>query len=56
LSTPTQQLYFQAPRQLEEATRPNLEKKLVDLVPDGGEITVTSTSLPFSLSLKVKYA
>ena len=55
LATPTKQLYFQAPPQLEQATRPNLEKKLSDLVPDGGEITVTSTSLPFSLSLRVKY-
>ncbi|KAF8585266.1 E2 binding protein [Ramaria rubella] len=50
-----QQLYWQAPAQLEEETRPNLEKRLVDLVQDGGEITVTSTSLPFSLSLRVKY-
>lgn len=55
LATPTKQLYLQAPPQLEEATRPNLEKNLSDLVPDGGEITVTSTSLPFSLSLRVKY-
>ncbi|KAF8585264.1 hypothetical protein K439DRAFT_1410156 [Ramaria rubella] len=50
-----QQLYWQAPAQLEEETRPNLEKRLVDLVQDRGEITVTSTSLPFSLSLRVKY-
>ena len=55
LSTPTQQLYFQAPPQLEEATRPNLEKRLIDLVPAGGEITVTSSSLPFSLSLRINY-
>ncbi|KAF8509581.1 hypothetical protein JB92DRAFT_2945814 [Gautieria morchelliformis] len=61
LSTPSpippakQQLYWQAPAQLEQETRPNLEKKVVDLVPDGGEITVTSASLPFSLSLRVKY-
>ncbi|KAH6918356.1 NEDD8 activating enzyme [Coprinopsis sp. MPI-PUGE-AT-0042] len=55
LSTPTKQLYFQAPPQLEEATRPNLEKKLSEFVPAGGEVTVTSTSLPFSLSLRVQY-
>ncbi|KAF8584923.1 hypothetical protein K439DRAFT_1633038, partial [Ramaria rubella] len=29
------QLYWQAPAQLEEETRPNLEKRLVDLVQDG---------------------
>ncbi|EPQ58310.1 hypothetical protein GLOTRDRAFT_72613 [Gloeophyllum trabeum ATCC 11539] len=56
LSTPTKQIYFQAPPQLEEATRPNLEKKVSELVPDGGEMTITATTLPFSLSLRVKYA
>ncbi|KAH9857106.1 hypothetical protein C2E23DRAFT_720890 [Lenzites betulinus] len=55
LSAPGKQIYFQAPPQLEEATRPNLEKKVSELVPDGGEITVTATTLPFNLSLRVKY-
>ncbi|CDO72921.1 hypothetical protein BN946_scf185002.g106 [Trametes cinnabarina] len=55
LSTPGKHIFFQAPPQLEEATRPNLEKKVSELVPDGGEITVTATTLPFSLSLRVKY-
>jgi len=34
-------LYMQSPPSLEEATRPNLEKKLGDLVEDGHEIAVT---------------
>jgi NEDD8-activating enzyme E1 len=55
LSTPTKQIYFQAPPQLEEATRPNLEKKVSELVPDGGEITVTASSLPFNLSLRITF-
>ncbi|KAJ7046915.1 hypothetical protein C8F04DRAFT_1062157 [Mycena alexandri] len=55
LSTPTVQIYLQGPPQLEEVTRPNLGKKLQELVPEGGEITVTSTSLPFSLSLRISY-
>ncbi|KAF7967215.1 hypothetical protein HWV62_35142 [Athelia sp. TMB] len=55
LSTPTAPIYFQAPPQLEAATRPNLEKKVSELVPDGGEVTVTSSSLPFSLSLRITY-
>jgi len=55
LSTPTTQIYFQAPPQLEEATRPNLEKKVSELVPNGGEVTVTASSLPFSLSLRISY-
>ncbi|KAG1827125.1 uncharacterized protein BJ212DRAFT_1310462 [Suillus subaureus] len=40
---------------LEKATRPNLEKKVSDLVPDGGEVVVTASTLPFSLSLIVTY-
>jgi ubiquitin-activating enzyme E1 C len=55
LSTPTSQIYFQAPVQLEEATRPNLSKKVSELVPAGGEVTVTASTLPFSLSLRVQY-
>jgi len=55
LSSATKQIYFQAPPQLEKATRPNLEKKVSELVPEGGEVTVTATTLPFSLSLIIKY-
>ncbi|PFH54184.1 hypothetical protein AMATHDRAFT_72704 [Amanita thiersii Skay4041] len=55
LSTPTKQIYLQAPPQLEEATRPNLSKKILELVPAGGEITVTASTLPFSLSLRINY-
>jgi len=55
LATPTKHIYFQAPPQLEAATRPNLEKKVSEFVPDGGEVTVTATTLPFSLSLRITY-
>jgi len=55
LSTQTKQIYFQAPPQLEAATRPNLEKKVSELVPDGGDVTVTASTLPFSLSLRITY-
>ncbi|KAI0341829.1 hypothetical protein BDW22DRAFT_280651 [Trametopsis cervina] len=55
LSSGTKQIYFQAPPQLEQATRPNLEKKVSDLVGDGGEMTVTATTLPFNLSLRVTF-
>ncbi|KAF8334441.1 hypothetical protein F5887DRAFT_991203 [Amanita rubescens] len=55
LSTPNKQIYLQAPPQLEEATRPNLAKKVSELVPPGGEITVTASTLPFSLSLRIIY-
>lgn len=56
LSTPTKQIYLQAPLQLEEATRPNLERKVSELVPPGGEVTVTASTLPFSLSLRISYS
>lgn len=55
LSAPNKQIYLQAPPQLEEATRPNLAKKVSELVPPGGEVTVTASTLPFSLSLRIVY-
>ncbi|KAG2078152.1 hypothetical protein BDR04DRAFT_1087877 [Suillus decipiens] len=55
LATPEKPIYFQQPPQLEEATRPNLEKKVSELVPDGGEVVVTASTLPFSLSLIITY-
>ncbi|KAF9580034.1 hypothetical protein BGW38_003476, partial [Lunasporangiospora selenospora] len=41
-------LYMQAPKSLEEALRPNLEKKLEDLISSKDVITVTDTTLPFN--------
>jgi ubiquitin-activating enzyme E1 C len=49
----TKQLYMQQPAQLEERTRPNLEKPLSELLESGAEVTVVDKSLPFSLSLIV---
>lgn len=48
-------LYLQAPPQLEEATRPNLEKTLAELMQSGDVVTVTDAGLPFSLDLVVKF-
>jgi ubiquitin-activating enzyme E1 C len=49
-------LYLQAPPQLEQATRPNLEKKLSELgVEHDSEIVVTASSLPFNLTLRIKF-
>ncbi|CAE6445618.1 unnamed protein product, partial [Rhizoctonia solani] len=55
LSAGGKNIYLQAPPQLEQATRPNLEKKLSELVSNGGDITVTATTLPFNLTLRVNY-
>jgi NEDD8-activating enzyme E1 len=55
LSSGTTQIYFQAPPQLEEATRPNLQKKVSELVEDGSDILVTASSLPLNLNLLVTF-
>jgi ubiquitin-activating enzyme E1 C len=46
---------MQAPKALEEATRPNLEKRISELIDDGEYITVTDAALPVSLQLKVQW-
>lgn len=48
-------IYLQGPKVLEEATRPNLVKKVTDFVEDGGHIVVTATTLPLSLDLIIAY-
>jgi len=56
LSTSTKQLYLRAPPQLEEATRPNLQKKMPELLgPSGGELNVTAGTLPFSATVIIKF-
>lgn len=48
-------LYYQAPPQLEQATRPNLEKTCGELLEEGDEITVTDAGLPFQLTLLIRF-
>lgn len=48
-------LYYQAPPQLEQATRANLEKKVEEVCQEGDEITVTDARLPFTLGIVVKF-
>ncbi|SPO31553.1 related to ubiquitin-activating enzyme [Ustilago trichophora] len=55
LSIAGKPLYYQAPKQLEEATRGNLGKLLRDVCKDGDEITVTDARLPFTLGIVVKF-
>ncbi|KAI8351445.1 hypothetical protein EDC96DRAFT_518621 [Choanephora cucurbitarum] len=55
LRTATASLYMQAPKALEQATRPNLTKSVSELVQEGEYITVTDASLPVSLQLRVKW-
>ncbi|KAI6045688.1 hypothetical protein EDC04DRAFT_2634442 [Pisolithus marmoratus] len=55
LATSTKHIYLQGPPQLEQATRPNLEKKICEVVEEGEPVVVTASTLPFDLSLVIKY-
>ncbi|GAK67464.1 NEDD8 activating enzyme [Moesziomyces antarcticus] len=48
-------LYFQAPKQIEEATRPNLGKRIAEVCAGDDEVTVTDARLPFTLGVVVKF-
>ena len=52
IRTEEKTLYYQAPPNLEEVTRPNLAKKLKELLADGEEVAVTDPS--FSTVFKYK--
>lgn len=47
-------LYMPKPKSLEEATRPNLDKALADLVDDDDEITLTDPVFPGDVALTLK--
>ena len=51
----TKSLYIQTVPQLEESTRPNLQKALKHLVNDGEQVVVTDTNLPFELKFIIKF-
>lgn len=55
LSTQRKKLYYQGPPQLQEQTRPNLDKKLRELITSGEEVGITDPGLPFSLRLNVVF-
>ena len=46
---------MQAPKQLEEAMRPNLAKPLKELFSNGDEVTITDSTLPFSMQIQVTF-
>ncbi|KAI9821426.1 MAG: hypothetical protein M1826_000662 [Phylliscum demangeonii] len=55
LRTEKTSLYYQAPPQLEAQTRPNLQKRLVDLVSNGEELAVSDPAFPFTLRFKLSF-
>ncbi|CAB4384804.1 hypothetical protein RhiirA5_363412 [Rhizophagus irregularis] len=50
-----EKIYWQSPPFFEQKTRPNLEKKLIEMVKQDDEITVTDTTLPISLQIVISY-
>ncbi|KAJ3417603.1 hypothetical protein HDV05_000060 [Chytridiales sp. JEL 0842] len=48
-------LYMRAPAFLEQATRPNLEKKLEELLQDGDTVIVTDDALPVNIELQISF-
>ena len=55
LSSTDRYLYLRNPPNLEEVTRPNLQKKLNELIDLGDEIIVTDPNLPISLKLIIDF-
>ncbi|OCT49316.1 NEDD8-activating enzyme E1 catalytic subunit [Cladophialophora carrionii] len=48
-------LYVQAPKSLEEQTRPNLQKKMGELVSDGEEVGVSDAAFTISFKFRLVY-
>lgn len=55
LSTSAHNLYLRKPASLEELTRPNLDKRVSDLVQFGEEIIITDEFLPISYRVLIKF-
>lgn len=55
IRTEEKTLYYSFPASLEEQTRPNLKRKLDDLLVDGEEIGVSDPSLAIDFKFKLKF-
>ena len=55
LSTGSKTLYFSAPASLEEQTRPNLKRKIGELLEDGEEVAVSDPAFAISFRYKVRF-
>ena len=56
LSTNDKSLYYSSPASLEEQTRPNLKRKLKELLNDGDEMAVADPAFPISFRYNVRFA
>ena len=55
LRTESTSLYYQAPKQLEEQTRPNLKKKMRELLVDGEEVAVSDQAFEIDFRFKLVF-
>jgi ubiquitin-activating enzyme E1 C len=55
IRTEAKTLYVQAPKSLEEQTRPNLRKKMRELVSDGEEVGVSDAAFTISFKFRLVY-
>jgi ubiquitin-activating enzyme E1 C len=56
LTTNDKSLYYSSPASLEEQTRPNLKRKLKDLLNDGDEMAVADPAFPISFRYNVRFS
>ena len=55
IRTEAKTLYVQAPKSLEEQTRPNLQKNMKDLISDGEEVGVSDVAFTISFKFKLVF-
>lgn len=56
IRTEEKSLYYSAPASLEEQTRPNLKRKLGELLADGEELGVSDPAFTIDFKYKVRFA
>lgn len=55
ITTGTSSLYFTAPAALEEQTRPNLKRKLDEMIQDGEEVNITDPAFATAFKFKLSF-
>lgn len=55
ISNGSTSLYYSAPPSLQEQTRPNLKRKLADMIAEGDEVAVTDPAYQNAFKFKLSY-
>ena len=56
IRTSSKSLYYQSPPSLEKQTRPNLDKKLGELISNGEEIAVSDPAFSINFRFKMQFS